>query len=244
MKELISINGLCYNYDDICALNNITLKVVEGDALAVIGPNGSGKSTLLKIINGIMFANKGAYVYKGKNINERYMSDNSSSRAFHRSIGFVFQNPDVQLFCSSVYEEVAFGPTQMGLEDREVKTTTENYLKLLGVEHLAQRVPYYLSDGEKKKVAIASILAVEPEVLVLDEPMSGLDPKTKTFIKELVVKLNRAGKTIICATHDFEYVKGMFNRAVVLSEQKTIVYDGAYERVIEDEPFMRANNLK
>jgi cobalt/nickel transport system ATP-binding protein len=234
MKELISIKNLGYSYYDIPALNNVTFNVAEGDSVAVIGPNGSGKSTLLKIMNGIIFANRGEYVFRRQNITEKYMSNNSASRNFHKSIGFVFQNPEVQLFCPSVYEEVAFGPMQMGLDDKTVRSAVERYLELLNIEHLAQRVPYHLSEGEKKKVAIASVLAIEPDVLTLDEPMDGLDPKTKKFIRDLIIKLNHSGKTIICATHDFEYVKDVFKRAIVLSEDKTLAFDGSYDEAIAE----------
>ncbi|MFH1223897.1 MAG: ABC transporter ATP-binding protein [Pseudomonadota bacterium] len=257
---MITIKNISFNYDDIPALNNITLSISEGDSVAIIGPNGSGKSTLLKLINGLVFAadtkgnnadandkntdSRRGYFFNGQHITEKYLSNINAARTFHSTIGFVFQNPETQLFCSSVYEEVAFAPMQMGMNEEQTRLKVKKYLELLGIQKLSQRVPYFLSEGEKKKVALASVLVMEPKVLVLDEPMNGIDPKTKRFISELLVNLNREGKTIICATHDFEYVKGVFKRAVVLSENKTVIFDAQYDALMKDEPFLYANNLK
>jgi cobalt/nickel transport system ATP-binding protein len=132
----------------------------------------------------------------------------------------------------------------MGFSDEEVARRVSDCLKLLNIEKLRDRAPYNLSGEEKKKVAIASVLALNPEVLVLDEPMNGLDPKTKRFLRELMLKLNTAGKTIICSTHDFEYVEGVFKRAIVFSKDHNIIRDEDYETVIKDEQFLIDNNIK
>ncbi len=241
---MIKIKDLTYQYENFNALSDIFLEISEGESVALIGPNGSGKSTLLKVLNGLVFSNKGTYTFFNEEINEKKLKDNLFSKKFHQKMGFVFQNSDVQLFCPLVYEEVAFGPMQMSLTKEEVNMRTNDCLKLLNIEHLKHRVPYHLSGGEKKRVAIASILAMNPEVLVLDEPMNGLDPKSKQFLKELFIKLNNAGKTIICATHDFEYVQGVFKRAIVFSEEHKIIRDGNYEEIIKDEDFLKKHNIK
>ena len=241
---MIKIKDLTYQYENFNALSDISLQISEGESIALIGPNGSGKSTLLKILNGLVFATKGIYTFFDEEITEKRLKNNVFSKKFHQKMGFVFQNSDVQLFCPLVYEEVSFGPMQMVLTKEEVNMRTNDCLKLLNIEHLKHRVPYHLSGGEKKRVAIASILAMNPEVLVLDEPMNGLDPKSKNFLKELFINLNNAGKTIICATHDFEYVQGVFKRAIVFSEEHKIIRDGKYEEIINDEEFLKKHNIK
>lgn len=241
---MIELNNVSFSYKDIYALKDINVKINKGEAVALIGPNGSGKSTFLKLINAIVFPNKGTYTLEGKEINEKLLQDSSTSKLFHKKIGFVFQNSEVQLFCSTVYEEIAFGPKQMGLKEEEVALRTMDCLKLLDIEELKDRTPYNLSGGEKRKVAIASVLSLNPEVLVLDEPMNGLDPKTKRFLKELIVKLNSVGKTIICSTHDFEYVEGIFKRALVFSKEHSIIRDDNFNDIIKDEEFLINQNIK
>ncbi|QAT40710.1 ABC transporter ATP-binding protein [Clostridium sp. JN-9] len=240
---MIEIRNATFSYKGCLALKDINLTINEGESVALIGPNGSGKSTLLKLINGILFPDKGEFLFQGELINEHYFSNSVNSKLFHKKIGFVFQNSDAQLFCSNVYEEIAFGPRQMGMSENEVNERVKDCLELLNIEHIKHREPYHLSGGEKRKAAIASVLALNPEVLVLDEPMNGIDPKGKKFLKELIIKLNLSGKTIICSTHDFQYVEGMFKRAVVFSEDHKIIRDDAYSKVLADKAFLMENNI-
>ncbi|NMM64645.1 ABC transporter ATP-binding protein [Clostridium sp. P21] len=241
---MIEFKDVYFKYKNADVLKNVSVTIKEGEAVALIGPNGSGKSTFLKIINGIVFAKKGKYYFKGEEINSKKLENNSFSKLFHKNVGFVFQNSDAQLFCSNVYDEIAFGPRQMGLKEEEVIKRVEDCLKLLDVQDLRDREPYNLSGGEKKRVAIASVLALNPEILVLDEPMNGIDPKGKKFLKELMIKLNSSGKTIICSTHDFEYVEDVFKRALVFSEEHSIVRDDDYNAVINDNDFLVKYNIK
>lgn len=241
---MIKIKDMSYKYENYQALSNITLDISEGESVALIGPNGSGKSTFLKLINGLIEPTDGSYYLFDEVITKKKLENSSFSKKFHQQIGFVFQNSDAQLFCPLVYEEVAFGPNQMGLDKEEVHKRTMDCLSLLNIEHLKHRVPYHLSGGEKKKVAIASILAMNPQVIVMDEPMNGMDPKSKKFLRELLVKLNQAGKTIICATHDFEYVEDVFKRAIVFSQEHKIIRDGDYKEIIGDEDFLKFHNIK
>ncbi|KOA21406.1 energy-coupling factor transporter ATP-binding protein EcfA2 [Clostridium homopropionicum DSM 5847] len=241
MIELINVS---FSYKGKTALEDINIKINEGEAVALIGPNGSGKSTLMKLINGIISPNKGEYLLDKKIITEKQLNNNIFSKAFHKKIGFVFQNSDTQLFCSTVYEEIAFGPRQMGILEEEVKKRVYDCLRLLNIEKLKHEAPYNLSEGEKKRVAIASVLSMNPEILTLDEPMNGIDPKGKKFLKELLLKLNASGKTIICSTHDFDYVEGIFKRAIVFSEKHRIIRDEDYGTVIKDEKFLIENNIK
>lgn len=242
---MITLENVSFKYsDDNIAIKNISLEISKGESVAFIGPNGSGKSTLLKLINGIIFPNAGKYIFDGNEINERIMEKSSFSKSFHKRMGFVFQNSEAQLFCTNVYDEVAFGPRQMGMDDSQVEKRADDCLRLLGISELKNRVPYHLSGGEKRKTAIAAVLSLNPEILVLDEPMNGLDPKTKRFLRDFLINLNKAGKTIICSTHDFEYVEGVFKRAVVFSDQHKIIRDDKYEAVINDDEFLFENNIK
>ncbi len=241
---MIQLNNVSFSYKEISALNNINLTIHKGESIALIGANGSGKSTLLKLINGIAFPSGGSYLFDGKEITEDSLEESKFSKTFHKRIGFVFQNSESQLFNTNVYEEIAFGPKQMGLEEEEIEIRVNDCLKLLDIEALKNRTPYNLSGGEKKRVAIASVLALNPEVLILDEPMNGLDPRTKRFIRELMLKLNASGKTLICSTHDFEYVDGVFKRAIVFSKNHKIIRDGLYNEIINDEEFLIENNIK
>lgn len=240
---MIEISKICYSYNDIEALNDVSFKICDGEAVAFIGPNGSGKSTLMKIINGLIFPQKGNYSFNGDDITSKKLQNSRFSKTFHKQIGFVFQNSDVQLFCSSVYDEIAFGVRQMGFGEEETDMRVQDVLNLLGIQNLKLRQPYHLSGGEKKKVSIASVLVLNPDVIVLDEPMSGLDPKTKRFIRELIISLNDSGKTIICSTHDFEYVKGIFKRGIVFSAQHTVIRDGNYDDILSDKEFLYHNNI-
>lgn len=241
---MIDIKNVFYSYSDkVPALRDINLHIDEGEAIALVGVNGSGKSTLMKLINGLISPDRGAYFFQGEEITHKKLQNNIFSKSFHKKIGFVFQNSDVQLFCSNVYDEIAFGPRQMGMTEEEVQKRVEDVLKLLKIEELKDRQPYHLSGGEKKKVALATVVVLNPEVYIFDEPMNGLDPKTKRFLKEFMIDLNKVGKTILCSTHDFEYVQGIFKRAVVFSGDHEIIRDGSYEEIINDRDFLGENNI-
>ena len=204
---MIELNDVCYSYENFPVLNHVTFKIAKGESVALYGANGAGKSTLLKILNGLIFPEVGEYIFKGEVITEKLMTNHTYAKNFHQQIGFVWQNPDVQLFCSSVEEELAFAPEQMNLPESEVNRRVEDALKLFGLENLRHRAPYYLSGGEKKKVSIASILTMNPAIWTLDEPLSALDEKTKSWLTEFLLELKRAGKTIIFSSHESEFIK-------------------------------------
>lgn len=241
---MIQIKDVGFRYKDVEVLKNVNINIEEGDAVALIGPNGSGKSTFLKLLNGIIFPTQGKYFFNNEEINKVNLENSNFCKLFHKKVGFVFQNSDAQLFCSNVYEEIAFGPRQMGMNEQEIHKRVCDCLRLLDIEELKDREPYNLSGGEKKRVAIAAVLALNPEVLILDEPMNAIDPKGKKFLRELMIKLNASGKTIICSTHDFEYVEGIFKRVLVFSENHIIIRDDNYDVVINDNSFLVENNIK
>lgn len=240
---MIEVRDIVFRYKKRTALDRISIKISQGESVAIIGPNGSGKSTFLKVINGISFPDEGTYIFDGEEIIEKKLQNDRFCKLFHKRIGFIFQNSDTQLFCPTVYDEIAFGPRQMGLTEQEISKRTKDCMRMLEIGQLENEAPYNLSGGEKKRVAIASVLAMNPEVLTLDEPMGGIDPKGKRFLKELLIMLNKSGKTIICATHDFEYVKGVFKRAIVLSNKHSVIRDGSYEEIINDKEFLKQNNI-
>ena len=240
---MIKLENISFTYKNKTALDNVNVNIREGESIAIIGPNGSGKSTFLKLLNAIIFSSNGRYLFDNSEISENTLKDTKFLKLFHKRLGFVFQNSDAQLFCSTVFEEVAFGPMQMELPKEEVNKRVEDCLKLLNIDKLKDEHPYNLSGGEKKRVAIASVLAMNPEVITLDEPMNGIDPKGKRFLKELLINLNKNGKTIICATHDFEYIEGVFERAIVFSEDHKIIRDDKYENIINDQDFLRKYNI-
>ncbi len=208
---IIELRNVSFKYEKGAepVFTDLDLKVEEGTCLAVTGDNGSGKTTLFRIINGLSFPDKGEYLYKGTVINQAYLKDNACSKRFHKEIGYLFQNPDTMLFNSCVYDEVAFGPRQMGLKDEEVDERVKDCLKFFGIEDLAGKVPYHLSGGQKKWVALASVIALNPEVLVLDEPFAGLDSKKEAWLVDFLRELKAAGKTLIIATHKEDIIKDL-----------------------------------
>lgn len=240
---MIEIKNVYYSYLDIIALNNINLEIKPGEAVALMGANGCGKSTLLKLMNGIISPERGSYRFDGEEITHKKLQDNKFSKQLHQRIGFVFQNSDTQLFCSSVFEEIAFGPRQMGLDELEVTKRVKDCLKLLNIENFENRIPYHLSGGEKRKVAIACVMSLNPDVLVLDEPMNGLDPKTQRWLVEFLVKLNKAGKTLIISTHNLELVHEISTRAILFNEEHTIVADMLTEELLKDIDLLKKVNL-
>lgn len=222
MTPLFSLDNVCFAYEGHIALCYITLDVARGETVVLQGSNGCGKSTLLKLLNGLVYAEEGTYKFDGDVINEKSLKDNTFSKKFHQRVGFIFQNSDVQLFCSNVEEEISFGPRQMGLSDEEVKQRTDDVITLLDIEHLRERAPYHLSGGEKRKVAIACILSMNPEALVLDEPLAGLDRKTQEWLVGFLLDLKKAGKTLIISTHNDELAHTLADRLVVISDDHTV----------------------
>jgi cobalt/nickel transport system ATP-binding protein len=211
---MIKLNDICFAYDSEPVLSYFNAEIKEGECIAITGDNGCGKSTLLGILNGLIFAEHGTYTFKGQEINKQSMKNQAISKSLHKDIGYVFQNSDVQLFCSSVYDEIAFGPRQIGLSESEVDARVCDMLKYLGIEKLRDKAPYHLSYGEKKKVAIASVLAVNPQVLVLDEPFNFLDRTSRAWLTDFLIEMKSIGKTIIIVTHDSELIDKLNPRVI------------------------------
>ena len=240
---MIHLQNVCYAYGGRPALADVTLEIGRGESVALLGANGSGKSTLLKLLNGLLEPTGGTYTFDGEVISRKRLRDAAFSKGFHAKIGFVFQNSDTQLFCPTVYDEVAFAPRQMGLPEGEVKRRVDDLLALLGIAGFGELVPYHLSGGEQKKVALAAELAKGPSVLTLDEWAAGLDPRTERNIAGFLMKLGAAGATLIMATHDLEMAKTLTSRAVIFSEEHRVIADLPSARLLDDLPLLRRANL-
>lgn len=219
---LIELEKIAFEYNDIPALKDISLKIEKGESVGIEGDNGCGKTTLIKLLNGLIFASSGNYFFDGKEICSKSMKSELFAKEFHKRVGYVFQNPENQLFCGNVYDEIAFGPRQMGLSEEEVQQRCNDVLKLMGIEQLAERAPYHLSGGEKKKTALACVLSMNPEVLILDEPMNGLDRKSREVLMQVLFSLKSAGKTLIIATHDEKLLSEISDRIITIGENHSI----------------------
>jgi cobalt/nickel transport system ATP-binding protein len=247
MGTIFDMKNVSYAYmGKINALKEISFQVNPGEQISIMGSNGSGKSTLLALLDGLIYPTLGEFYAFDSKISEEVfdsIKDNEFRSYFRTRVGFVFQNSDVQLFSPTVFEEVAFGPLQLNMTPEEVKTRVLEVLEMIGITKLKDRSPHTLSGGEKKKVCIATILATNPDVLLLDEPTAGLDPRTQLWLTELLQELGRAGKTIITATHDLELVEQISKRAIVMGEDHRIKADGNVEEIISNFELLLASNL-
>jgi cobalt/nickel transport system ATP-binding protein len=242
--KILQLENVSYSfYDIVPALTDVSISIGAGEMVAVIGANGSGKSTLLQILGGLIHPGKGTVRFRGEEVTEKRLQDRSYQRFFRERVGMVFQNSDVQLFCPTVYDELIFGPQQLGLPKEEVLRRASETLELLNIEYLRDRPTHMLSGGEKKRVALGSTLTMNPEVLLLDEPASGLDPKTGTFLTDLIISLSESGKTIVIATHDLELVEHLQPRVAVLSEEHRIEASGPVGEILRDEKLLVKVNL-
>jgi len=243
-NPIIKLEGIEYSYPNgPLALQGINLTLAAGERICILGANGSGKSTLQKIMCGLLLPDQGRYFAFGEEITAQKLEDDRFAKLFHKRIGFIFQNADAQLFMHNVWDEIAFGLLQLCLPPAEVKRRVTDILKMFKLEHLAERPPYTLSGGEKKKVAIAAVLAVNPEVLILDEPVNGLDPKTQCWLVHILNQLHQAGKTIITATHNLELVSEISDRCLVFSEEHRIVADAPPATILADQELLVRVNL-
>lgn len=247
MEPIFDLRDVSYTYlRRFEALKDVTLSFHAGEQVAILGANGSGKSTLLSILNALSYPTSGEFYAFGTLVKEEVfdtLEDNEFNRNFRKKVGFLFQNPDIQLFSSTVYDEIAFGPLQLDLPPEEVQKRTEEVIAMIGIENLRDRAPHMLSGGEKKKVCIASILSMNPDVLLLDEPTGGLDPRTQTWLIELIQDLAKCKKTIITATHDLDIVERISTRAIVVGEDHTIKMDAGSSEIMADPDLLLAANL-
>jgi len=233
LDKVIAVNNLSFCYPDgQQALTDVCLTVRQGETVAIIGPNGAGKSTLLLHLNGILHSN-GAVMIFAKQVNDENL------RWVRSQVGLVFQNPDDQLFSPTVFDDVAFGPINMGYSKEEVGNSVTRALDWVGMAGYEPRSPHHLSVGEKKRIAIATVLSMSPEILVLDEPTSNLDPRSRWSLTTLLKKLPM---TKIVATHDLELVRALCPRAIVV-DQGRVIADGVTSDILADNALLAAHGL-
>jgi cobalt/nickel transport system ATP-binding protein len=241
---VLSCQDVSYAYlDRFCALDQVSLDVQTGQRLALLGANGCGKTTLLKVLAGLVFPTSGTVTAFGRPLTEAALEDDQLSAAFRARVGFCFQSSDVQVFSPTVRDEIAFGCLQLGLAPEETRERTADVLRLLGIGDLVDRTPFQLSGGQKKKVAIASVLVMNPQVLLFDEPLAALDPRTRRWLTELLARLVASGTTVVAATHDLDHLEQVADRAVVLGEDHRVLADASPEQVLADRDLLVAANL-
>jgi len=232
---VLDVRGLAYAYPDgHQALFGVDLRVHAGERVALLGPNGAGKTTLVLHLNGILVAGAGTVEVSGLPVAAAHLAE------IRRRVGIVFQDPDDQLFMGTVRADVAFGPANLGLRGAELEARVLHALDLVGMAAYADRPPHHLSFGQRRRVAVATVLAMQPEILVLDEPSSNLDPASRRELADIVRSLD---VTVLMVTHDLPYALELCERSVVLSEG-TIVADGATYDVLTDTDLMTAHRLE
>ncbi|MBS7623578.1 ATP-binding cassette domain-containing protein [Candidatus Bathyarchaeota archaeon] len=234
--DAITIRDVTYSYPDgSLALDGVSLKIVKGERVAVLGPNGAGKSTLLMHMAGLFIPQRGEVTILGLPVNGRNI------HKIRRNIGMVFQNPDDQLFCSTVYEDVSYGPLNLGLAKDEVASKTREALRRVGLEGFEDRPPHRLSEGEKKKVAIATVLPMQPKIMIVDEPTSNLDPESRRELIDLIKGLwERQNFTLVVATHDVDLIPHVADRTIILNQGRLIGEGPVRETLLNPELLRKA----
>ena len=242
MALTFEVQNISFSYEAIPAVCGLTLHIGEGERVALLGANGSGKSTLLRILDALYFPSSGSVTFKGEALTSKRLQEDEFSLDFRRRVALVFQNPDVQLFNPTVFDEVAYGPLQLQGSKADVMRRVEETLQFMSISHLRDRPPYRLSGGEKKRVALASVLVLDPEVLLLDEPTATLDPKSQSQIVDLMQQWKGTAKTVITATHQLEIVEDIADRVYVL-EAGAVIAEGSPQEILSNADLLLRANL-
>lgn len=234
MTEAIEVKNVWYKYpNDTLALEDVSFFVNKGETFGILGPNGSGKTTLLLCICGVLKF-QGEIKIFGKKVSQQNIYE------LRKNIGFVFQNPDDQLFMPTVYEDISFGPRQYGIKESEIRNMVEDVLNKLGIAGFENKSSHHLSFGEKKKVCIATALVLNPDILIFDEPTSELDPASRRELMQIIISL-KSKKTILVSTHEPEIAKEICDKIIVLNKGK-VVYEGS-PYILNDKEFLTKNRL-
>ena len=232
---LIELRDVVFSYAGHTVVDGVSLQVDRGELVALLGPNGCGKTTIMRLINGLELADAGAYLFDGHVIDAAFLKDSAAAQRFHQRVGFVFQNAfaepavvehehlDAQLFCATVGEEVAFGPAQMGLPADELERRVRDAMELFQVTDLVDASPYQLSGGQKKRVALAAVVSMNPDILVLDEPTNGLDEDSCDIVVNFLLAYVAAGKTVLMSTHHQDLVRRLGARAIYIDRYHHVV---------------------
>ncbi|MGA9566243.1 MAG: ABC transporter ATP-binding protein [Candidatus Korobacteraceae bacterium] len=238
---VFEVNGVHFEYEQIPALRGLSLTITRGQSVALVGANGSGKSTLLRLLDALCFPSSGSITFCGEPLTPERLRNNGFALSFRRRVALVFQNPDVQLFNPTVFDEIAFGPLQMGWSSAEVIGRVDQTLDTMGIAHLRDRAPYRLSGGEKKRVALASVIVLDPEVLLLDEPTAMLDPRSQSQLIDLIQNWRGTSKTVITATHQLEIIEDIADRIFVLEQGSVTAAGTPHEILSNGELLLHAN---
>lgn len=235
---MIRVENLNHRYGGKPSLEDLSFRIQAGEKVVLLGSNGCGKSTLLKILDGLIAPASGTLEYDGQPIDPARLKRGPLRSRFRREVGLLFQNPDVMLFNPSVHDEIAFGPRQAGMQD--VEDRVRHWAALVGVDGFLERPPFTLSGGEKQKVALAALLAVEPRLLLLDEPAAALDPRSTGWLVDFLAQLP---VTLLTTTHNLSLAEELGTRALVLGENHRLLHDGPIAPFLQDTEKLIAANL-
>ena len=237
-KQILKVENLYYSYGSgETVLNGVNVEIYEGEKIAVVGSNGSGKSTFFLNVNGVLTPDKGEITYRNTIIN------NENLRELRKNIGIVFQDADNQIIASTVRAEVGFGPMNLKLPKDEVRKRVKEALEYMNITEFIDRPPHYLSGGEKKRVSIADIIAMKPDVIIFDEPTASLDPLNTMMLEDVLEKLNIEGKTLLISVHDVDFAYRWADRVLVFHQGK-IIADGTPLEIFKDIEILNRANLK
>ncbi len=239
---VFDLRNVTYRYHPVTALDGLSMVIKPGERYALLGANGSGKSTLLRILDGLYHPQKGTVLFRGQPLTEQRFEDDGFGFDFRRRVGLVFQNPDVQLFSPSVFDEIAFGPLQLRWPRGETLRRVAEAMEMMEIAHLKDRSPHQLSNGEKKRVALASVLVLDPEVLLVDEPTASLDPRSESHMIDFLVGWKGGTKTVVTTTHDMDIVEDIADRCYVL-EGGRVAAEGTPSEILADTPMLERTHL-
>jgi cobalt/nickel transport system ATP-binding protein len=242
LPTAFSVENVSYDYEGIPALRGLSLQIEQGQRVALLGANGSGKSTLLRILDALYFPVAGSMRFFGETVSAKQLQQDTFALTFRRRVALVFQNPDVQLFNPTVFDEVAYGPLQMRWSKADVVNKVNRTLEFMDIAHLKDRPPYRLSGGEKKRVALASALVLDPDVLLLDEPTSTLDPRGQSQLVDLIQQWKGTAKTVVSATHQLDIVEDIAERVFVL-DAGTLLSTGTPGEILSNHDLLLRANL-
>ncbi len=234
--SIFKLKDVLFSYNGQKVIDGVSFEITKGEKIVILGVNGSGKTTLLKLMNALIFPEKGELLYKGRRLDKS--TDKNFLRNFRKEVGFLFQNPENMFFNPTVYDEIAFGPKEYKIKDTD--KVVKKWAEELKISSLLEKEPYELSGGEKKKVALCSILSYEPEVLLLDEPSSGLDPTTVGWLVDFIVE---SDKTIITATHNLTIAEELGERFLIISSEHKIIFDGTFEEFLNQKEIILLSGL-
>lgn len=244
MINLFILENVSFCYDnENCAIEDVSFSIEKGESYALLGANGSGKSTLLKLIDGLIYPQKGKITALGVETNEKVFHSPSFRYTFRKEVSFLFQNCDVQLFCEKVEDELAFTSIQLGISKEEIKKRIEEIAELFNLQNVLKKSPHTLSEGEKKRVALASLLLHKPSILLLDEPTTHLDAKNVNFVSALLKELNKKGLSLVFATHELWLAREISTKVVLLTESHKVAKIGTTEEIVNDKELLKRENL-